>query len=75
VGETTAPECPTKVQLTEQYVAAMVEYARTVGLLRSRLGKMRRDEYEQVRASGERAREQSEECRAALERHVEEHGC
>jgi hypothetical protein len=68
-------ECAEKRRLIEIYEAATREFSRTLTVLTRRMGVLLREEYDEIRAAGERARLRSEEARLQMEKHIAEHNC
>ena len=67
--------CEKKLHLLCAYSHAVLDHDRVVTLLHDRAGLMSQREYQRVLALAERARASAEEARAALDKHVAEHGC
>jgi hypothetical protein len=57
------------------YSFATADYSRAVLVLHERSGVMTRQEYLDIRAFAEKARDLEGQARAALDRHAAEHGC
>ena len=74
MAEPSSP-CAEKTRLLEAYTAATSGYSQALETLQSNIGVLRKSEYDRLLQSVEEARTRSEETRAALERHVREHGC
>ena len=68
-------ECSEKCRLADESRIAAADYSRTVQVLTERSGVMSIEEYTRIREFSEQARGKSEAARAALNRHIAEHGC
>jgi hypothetical protein len=76
VGSPVAQPAPyeEKERLVDAYGAAVNEYGRTVNMLKHRLGVLPKADYDQMRTFSEEACVRCETARAALDRHIHEHG-
>jgi len=70
-----APACEDKDRLVRTYSFAASDYGRAVMVLHERTGKLSRQDYQDIRAFAETARQRAEDARAALDKHTAEHGC
>jgi hypothetical protein len=75
VNKATVPACEQKARLRRAWSFAAYEHCRAVLLLRERLGVMSEQHYEAIRAFRDKIRHPVERARAALYRHIGEHGC
>jgi hypothetical protein len=67
--------CPERARLVEEYDHATQNYLESLDELKWRTPTADRLDYERMRKAAEDARLAAETARAALERHVAEHGC
>ncbi len=67
--------CAEKVRLVREFSRAAEAYADSVSVFACKAGLVAREEYEQLRLISERAREEVEEARLALQAHTGKHGC
>ena len=68
-------ECSERARLLYEYQIAAADYSRAVLVLSGRSAVMSRDDYTRIRDFREQARARAEAARAAMDRHVAEHGC
>ena len=68
-------DCPQKIRLLREYHFTVADYSRAVTVLAERAGVISKAEYTRIREFTEEARTKSEAVRAAIDRHVAEHGC
>ena len=66
-------DCEEKARLVEEHHQAALAYSLAARVLNASRG--RDAEHEQRRAAADAARNKSKEARAALKRHIAEHGC
>jgi hypothetical protein len=57
------------------YAVASSDYSRALDVLQRHTGVMKKSKYKEVSEFAETARKAVEEARAALDRHMAEHGC
>jgi hypothetical protein len=67
--------CPTKTALLAAWHKAAEVYSKAVAELSRQIGIISKDDYENLKRVAEDARERSIEAQAALEAHIEDHGC
>jgi hypothetical protein len=67
--------CPTKAGLLHAWQTAAETYSKAVSDLSRQIGVLSKDKYEQLKQVAEQARERSRKAQAAVEAHIEEHGC
>ena len=67
--------CQAKADLVAKYRTAVNEFNRTVNFLNDRIGKLAKNDYEQIRAWTEKARRKVDQARLNLEQHIAEHHC
>jgi hypothetical protein len=68
-------DCAEQSRLRKQYDIAAADYSRAVKVLAERSGVMSIDDYNRIRDFCETARVRSEAARAAMDRHIAQHGC
>jgi hypothetical protein len=63
-----------EIRLLNAYSLELENYGRSVELLDSVAGKVSAAEYEEIRANSENLKARMEQARAAVDKHLEEHG-
>jgi hypothetical protein len=69
------PACEEKDRLLRAYSFASSDYGRALEVLNRRTSVLPKEEYKTIRAFAEKTKHLVEQARAALERHIAEHGC
>ena len=70
-----AVACDEKTRLLRAYEFAVFEYNRVLASLHRQSGVSFKRDYDELRASAEKARQLAEQARVALATHTIEHGC
>jgi hypothetical protein len=69
------PACEEKSRLLRAYSFASSDYKRALEVLNRRTGVLLEGDYKTIRAFAEETRQLAEQARAALDKHIAEHGC
>ena len=67
--------CEEKTRLLHDHSIARSDYRRALMLLREQSGVMSKRDYDAIRVFAEKARELADQARAALDKHIADHGC
>ena len=68
-------ECRERDRLLRAYGAYLSDHMRSVQVLTARIGVLRKEDYQSIRAGEDRARKMAEQARLELDAHITEHGC
>jgi hypothetical protein len=71
----TGARCMERERLARELDEARSCYSRAAEMLRGRVGVLEKAEYQRLNQAVEEAWTKMEDARAALDRHIDEHGC